>query len=231
MTPFKNFIPGVEYTWTDETHLLGSQRLNSPSGFSDWLESNRAQQKHQIHVRALYKIRGQSFTANYEWIHSRDNTDGPFSFPARQDNIRGEWGASSGVAAHNLSFVANSRFGKALALTLVDSWHSPQPLNITSGLDPEGNGLYTDRGGLARNSGRGTRYNSMELFVHRKFAVPELFSRERQKTYLDCNVQVLNLLGNRAYSTLGAVIGSPLFGQPLAAAPGRSLRFSLGFSH
>jgi hypothetical protein len=229
--PFKSFSPGVEYTWTDGTHLLGSQRLSSATGFTDWLESNRTQQKHQIHVRALYKIRGQSFTANYEWIHSRDDTDGPFSFPALQNDIRGEWGPSSIVAVHNLSFVANLRFGKALAFTVVDSWHNPQPTNITSGLDSEGNGLYTDRGGLPRNSGRGTSYNSMALFMHRKFAVPELLVRAKQKTYLDCNVQVQNLLGNQDYSTLGTVTGSPTFGQPLAAAPGRSFHFSFGFSH
>ncbi len=43
--PFKNFSPGIEYTWTDGTHLLGSQRLSAPVGSSagwiDWLGSNR----------------------------------------------------------------------------------------------------------------------------------------------------------------------------------------------
>ncbi|MGC1373770.1 MAG: carboxypeptidase-like regulatory domain-containing protein [Candidatus Sulfotelmatobacter sp.] len=228
---FKSFLPGVEYTWTDGTHLLGSQRLTSSTGWTDWLESNRTQQKHQIHVRALYKIKRQTFTAHYEWIHSRDDTDGPFSFPAVQDDIRGEWGPSSGIATHNLTFVANSKFGKALSLTLVESWHSPLPLNITSGLDPEENGLYTDRAGLPRNSGHESDYNSMELFLHRRFAVPEFLLGPKLKTYLDFNLQVLNLLGNKDYSSFGSVIGSPLFEQPLAAAPGRSFRFSFGFSH
>ena len=228
---FRSFVPGVEYTWTDGTHLLGSQRLSSPIGWTDWLESNRAQQKHQIHVRALYKIRGQSFTAHYEWIHSRDNTDGPFSFPALPNDIRGEWGPSSGIAAHNLTFVANSKFGKALSLTLVDTWHSSQPFNITSGLDPEGNGLFTDRAGLPRNSGRGPSYNSMDMFVHRRFALPQFLFESRQRTYLDCNLQALNLAGNKDYSNLGAILGSPLFQLPLAAVPGRSFRFSFGFSH
>jgi hypothetical protein len=229
--PFRNFVPGVEYTWRDGTHLLGSQRLSSPTGWADWLESNRGLQKHQIHVRALYKIRGQSFTGHYEWSHSRDNTDGPFSFPARQDDIRGEWGPSSGVAAHNFTVVANSKFGKALSFTVVDTWHGSEPLNITSGLDPEGNGLYTDRAGLPRNSGRGPRYNSMEVFVHRRFAIPGLFLESKQRMYLDLNLQGLNLLGNKDYSSLETVIGSPIFQQPLAAAPGRSFRFSFGFSH
>jgi hypothetical protein len=228
--PFKNFVPGVEYTWTDGTHLMGSQRLNSATGWTDWLESNRAQRKDQIHLRAQCKILGQSLTVHYEWIHARDNTDGPFSFPAVQDDIRGEWGPSSGIAAHNLTFVANSKFGNILSLTLVDSWHSPLPLNITSGLDPEGNGLFTDRAGLPRNSGRGTQYNSMELFAYRRVALPKLFLGPGRKMYLDVNVQALNLLGNKDYSSYGTVIGSALFGQPLAAAPGRSFRFSLSVS-
>lgn len=232
--PSRNFSPGIEYTWTDGMNLLGSQRLSAPAGTSsgwiDWLGSNRAQQEHQIHLRALYKIRGQSLTAHYEWIHSRDNTDGPFSFPAVQNDIPGEWGPTSGIAAHNLTFAVNSRLGKALSLTLVNSWHSPRPLNITSGLDPAGNGLYTDRAGLPRNSGSGTDYNLMDMYVYRRFAVPKLLFGSSQRTYLDCNMQVLNLLGNTDYTSFGTVLGSPLFGQPLAATPGRSYQFSFSFS-
>lgn len=229
--PISNFLPGVEYTWTDGTHLTGSQRLSSLIGWTDWLESNRAQQKHQIHVRVRYKMSSQTFTAHYEWIHSRDNTDGPFSFPALQSDIRGEWGPSSNIAAHNVTFVANSKVGKAVSLTVVENWHSAYPLNLISGLDPENNGLYTDRAGLPRNSGREGNFNSVDLFAHRRFALPEFLLGPRLKTYLDCNLQVLNALGNRNYLTFGNVIGSPVFEQPLAAAPGRSFRFAFGFSH
>jgi hypothetical protein len=228
---FGGFSPGVEYTWTDGSHLLGSQRLDSTTGWTDWLESNRAQSKHQVRALAQFRIRGQSLTARYEWIHSRDNTDGPFSFPAVQDDIRGERGPSSGMATHNLAFVTNLRIGKVFVLTMVDSWHSPLPLNITSGLDPEGNGLYTDRAGLPRNSGNGTDYNLMEMYIYRRFAVPKLFLRSSQKTYLDFNMKVLNVLGNKDYSSFGTVLGSPLLGQPLAAAPGRSYQLSFSFSH
>ncbi len=184
-----------------------------------------------MHLRALYTIRGQSLTAHYEWIHSRDNTDGPFSFPAVQNNIRGEWGPSSSLAAHNLTLVANSRLGPAFSLTVVESWHSPLPLNITSGLDPEGNGLFTDRAGLPRNSGSGTDYNLMDMYVYRRFAVPKFLLRSSHRTYLNCNMQVLNLLNNQDASSFGTVLGSPLQGQPLAAAPGRSYQFSFSLSH
>ena len=229
--PFGNFVPGVEYTWTDGTHLLGSQRLSVPTGWQDLLESNRALREQQIHFRAQYKIRGQSLTAHYEWIHARDNTDGPFSFPARQDDIQGEWGPASGIAVQNLTLAGSLQFGKDTSLALIESWHSPTPLNITSGVDAEGNGLYSDRAGRPRNSGRGPSYNSMDLFAHRRFAVPTLFSEARPKMYADFGVQVLNLLGNTNYVNMGTVFGSPLFGGPLAALPGRSVRFSLGFQH
>jgi len=228
--PFKTFIPGIETTFTTSDHLLGSQRLNSPSGWTDWLASNRAQQSEKIHLRAQFRLFGQSLTAHYEWIHSRDDTDGPFSFPAVQNDIRAEWAPSSSIAAHNLSLVANSKIGKALSLTLLDSWHSPLPLNYTSGLDPENNGLYTDRAGLPRNSGSGAFYNSMTLFAHRTVQLPKLFLPPGRKMFLDLNGQVLNLFGNKDYSSFGTVLGSALLGLPLAAAPGRSFRFSINFS-
>ena len=229
---FGSFLPGVEYTWTDGTHLLGSQRLGTATtGWTDWLESNRAQGKHQVRALAQFRIRGQGLTARYEWVHSRDDTDGPFSFPAQQSNIGGEWGPSSGVATHNLTFVTNSGVGKVLMFTLVDSWHGPLPENITSGLDPEGDGLYTDRAGLPRNSGSGPSYNSMELFAHSRIAMPMCFSAKSQKTYLDINVQIPNLLDNKNYMSMGTILGSPLFGLPLAAVPGRSFQFSISFSH
>ena len=76
----------------------------------------------------------------------------------------------------------------------------------------------------------GRTINLMELFGHCRLAVPKLFSGLRQKTYVDINVQVLNLLGNKDYESIGTVLGSPLLGQPLAAIPGRSLRYSFSFS-
>jgi len=71
----------------------------------------------------------------------------------------------------------------------------------------------------------------MELFSHGRIALPKLFSRPNKKMYLDLYLQGLNLLDNKNYENLGTVLGSPLLGQPLAAAPGRSFQFSINFSH
>jgi hypothetical protein len=227
--PLGRFAPGIEYTWTDGTHLLGSQRLSAPTGWTDVLESNRTLRKQQFHLRTQLSIKGQSITAHYEWIDARDDTDGPFSFPAKQGDIRGEWAPASGISPHNFTVVGNMKFRNVISLALVEVMRSPASLNITSGADVQENGLYTDRAGAPRNSGRGPAYNSLELHAHRRIPLPRLFPEFKQKTYLDVGVHAENLLGNKNYVSLGTVIGSPLLGRPLAALPGRSIRFSFSF--
>jgi hypothetical protein len=228
--PFGNFVPGLEYTWTDGTHLLGSQRLSTPTGWTDVLESNRALQKQQVHLKTRYRIGHQSLTAHYEWILARNDTDGPFSFPARQSDIQGEWGPVTGISRHNLTVAANVLAWKENAVTILETWRSSMPVNITSGVDVEGNGLYTDRAGLPRNSGHGPSFNSFDVYAHRRVPVPVLFSEGRQKMYVDLGVQAANLFQNSNYTAIGTVLNSPSFSQPLASLPGRSFRFSLRFS-
>jgi len=227
---FWHWLAGIEYSRTTGTHFLGSRRMRGRGEWIDMLESNRSRQQHQLHVSMRYESRGQSLTTHYEWTHARDNTDGPFSFPAIQENIRGEWGPASGISRHNVTVVANLQFGKATSLSLVDVARSAVPLNLVSGVDVENNGLYTDRAGRPRNSAHGAAYNCMELFAHRRFALPRLFPISRQKLHADIGLNVENLFGNRNYVSLGNVIGSPLLGRPLTALGGRSLRLSLDFA-
>jgi len=227
--PSRHFTPGVEYTWIVGTHLLGSQRLSVPTGWTDILESNRSTRQHQLHFRAQYEIKGQSFTAHYEWIHAGDDTDGPFSFPARQNDLRDELAPASNVAPHNLTLIGHFRL-KATSITLMEVLRNAIPSNITSGLDAEGNGLYTDRAGRARNSGEGPAFHSLMLYAHRRFSLSRFLSGSTRKLYLDGGFQVENLLDNKNYLTMGTIAGSPLFGQPLAALPGRAVRFSLNLA-
>jgi len=225
--PVKNFVPGAEYTWTVGSRLLGSERLGTMAGWTDLLESNRTLRKQQLHLRAQCRFSGQSLTVHYEWTHARDNTDGPFSFPAKQGDIRDEWAASSGVSPHNLTVVGNLNFPREISLGVVEVIRSAMPLNITSAVDPEAHGLFTDRAGAPRNGGKDPAYKSLDFYIHRRIAVPKILWGFKQKTYLDMGFHAENLLGAANYTSMGTVIGSPLFGQPLAALPGRSLRLFL----
>jgi len=227
---FGHFVPAVEYTWTKGIHLLGSRRLTTQSGWMDLLESGYLLRKHQVHLRLNYQWKGQSITAHYEWIHSRDNTDGPFSFPERQDNVRAEWARTTGVAPHNFNLVARFKLPTAVSISLVATSRSSVPYNVTSSEDLDENGLYNDRAGRARNSGIGPAYNSLSLFAHRRIQIPHFLVRSKEKVYADVGFQADNLFGNKNYLSLGSVIGSPLFGKPFGVLPNRSLRLSINLA-
>ena len=95
--PMGSFDAGVEYSLTRGEHLLGSRRLPTEAGWVDLLESDRDSVMNRLHSQLSYKLKSQRLVASYDWTDSRDDTDGPFSFPADQNHIGAEWARSAGV--------------------------------------------------------------------------------------------------------------------------------------
>ena len=221
--PLGAFVPGVEYTWSDGRHLLGSERLSDPAGWVDVLESNRGRQRQQVNARLKYTWKGQGVVAHYEWIQSRDNTAGPFSFPEYPGNLAAEWARTAGVSPHNFTAVVNLRLPSKISASVIATARSSAPYNITSGLD-NGNGLYNDRDGRPRNSGNGPGYKSLDLYASRRILVPGMILKSAKRVHMNVGVRGNNLLNNRNYISLDSVLGSPLFGKPLAASPSRSVQ-------
>jgi hypothetical protein len=219
------FSPAIEYTWMDGQHLLGSERESDPNGWLDVLESNRERQRQQLHARLRFPWKSQKITAHYEWIFSNDNTGGPFSFPVHQGDLAAEWARSAGISPHNFTLVDNFNLPGKIAINLIATSRSSAPYNITTGLD-DGNGLYNDRGGRHRNSGRGPSYSVFDFSGNRRIPVP-LPGKPERRLYANLGVRVSNLLGNKNYTGYDSVVDSPLFGKPLGAGPGRALRFWL----
>jgi len=226
----RHVSPAAEYTWTRGRHLLGSRRLPDGSGWSDVLESNRSAERHRLRTRLAFTWKAQTFTAQYEWLRSRDDVDGPFSFPEHQEDLRSEWAFSSAIPRHVFTLVGNLRFPGAVSVTLTDTWRGPAPYNITTGMDLAGNALYNDRGGRARNTGQGPPYQSLSLFAHRRIVLPNLLAGPPRTICLDLGVHLDNLLGHRNLLNVGPIAGSGTFGLPLAGLPGRSVRLSFSFN-
>lgn len=222
--PLGKFDAAVEYTWTRDEHLLGSRRLAGDGGWLDFLESDRNAERQQVHTQVRYKIKMQQFLAYYDWVRAFNDTDGAFSFPANQNDIRAEWARSAGIAPHSLTFAAMLQLPGKISANITESWRGSAPYNITTGSDPTGDGLYTDRGGLPRNSGNGPGYNSLSLYASRRIVLPTLPTRPRKRLAVRVGLQGANLLGIRNYTGVGSVLGSPTFGMPLYALPGRSVR-------
>lgn len=218
------FDTGVEYSWTRDQHLLGSRRLWSGAGWTDFLESDRDAMKNRVHAQLGYRINAQRIVAFYDWTRSRDDTDGPFSFPADQNDIRAEWARSASIAPHSVTLATMLQLPGKISANLTESWHCSSPYNITTGLDPSGDGLYTDRGRLPRNSGNGPSYNIMSIYASRRVGLPTLPKRSGKRIYVRVGLQAANLLDNRNYTSIGSVLGSPTYGMPLSVLPGRSVR-------
>jgi hypothetical protein len=222
------WTPGVEYTWTRTTHALGSRRLAADDGWVDTLESSRSARRHRLHVRLQGEAKGQRVFVHYLWTRSRDDGAGPFSFPEAQDDLAAEEARSAGIASHEVSAVASLRLPGDVSLTVIGSWRSSTPFDVTTGADPFGLGLFNSRGGRPRNSGDGPGYHATSLFGSRRIALPGR-GRSGRRTWANLTLHVENLLNERNVVVVGSVLGSPLFGTPLVALPGRSVRLSVSF--
>jgi len=222
------WTPGIEYTWTRTTHALGSRRLADGDGWVDTLDSNRSAQRQRVHVSLQGEVKRQRIATHYQWTRARDDGAGPFSFPEAQDDLAAEWARTAGLAAHEVSVVASLGLPAGVSLTVIDGWHSSTPFDVTSGADALGLGLFNSRGGRPRNSGNGPGYHSTSLFASRRVALPGT-KRSGRATYANVSLHVENLLNERNVVAVGSVASSPLFGAPLVALPGRSVRLSVSF--
>lgn len=221
-----NVVSVVDYTWTQDTRL-GAERLSDGTGWVDVFEANRAAESRRLQTQARYTWKGQQFVANYDWTHARDDSDGPFAFPERAGRIAAEWARSAGISPHNVTAAGTFSLPAAISLNVTQTWRSSAPFNVTTGLDPAGDGLTLDRGGRARNSGDGPAYNSLAAYGYRRIALPNVFGKSARRLFLNLGVQVDNILDRNNYISVGAIAGSSTFGVPLAAYPGRSIRVFL----
>jgi hypothetical protein len=220
------WTPGVEYTWTRTTHALGSRRLAERGALVDVLESNRSGGRHRLHLSLQGEAKGQGFGVHYQWTRSRDDGSGPFSFPEAQDDLAAEQARSAGVAPHELGAVASLKLPGGVSVTAIDAWHSGLPHDVTIGADLFGLGLFNSRGGRPRNSGDGPSYHSTALFASRRIALPGT-GGSGHRAHAQLSLHVENVFDERNVVAVGSVVGSPLFGAPLAALPGRSVRLSV----
>jgi hypothetical protein len=193
--------------------------------WTDWLESNRRQEQQEVHARLGYgaKDSEDGVVAHYTWTLAHDDGDGPFSYRSATGGRSPDWARSAGLAPHAVSVVGNVSLGR-LAVSTVATWLSSAPYDVTSTADAAGDGLYDDRAGRLRNSGRGASYSSISIYAGHRVVLP-WFGGKRQP--VDLLVRAENILDRTNYASYGSVLDTPTFGRPLAAMPGRSLQIGL----
>jgi len=176
---------------------------------------------------------------SYTLAKALDDAGNVFFFtPQDNFNLRDDRGLSDSDQRHRLTLSgmleAPNPPGKTLAarvvrgfqLSYIFSYGSRLPFNILTGADRNFDTNLNDRPiGIARNSGKGFNFASLDLRLSRRFRLTE-------KVQLETLVEGFNVL-NRANlqlpnNTFGTgATALPSFGQPTAAADPRQLQFGV----
>jgi hypothetical protein len=216
---------GVEQTWTFGNRLAGATRQLDGEMLVDVVNSDRTLRRQQTHVRAATNWRRHSFVVRYEHVRSTDDTDGTFVHPAVQSRVADEWAPSAGVARHTMAATATWQLPAAIRLTAAYDARIGTRYNVITGEDEEGLGVFTSRGGLQRNAGVLPSTQNLSIYAARSVRLKAL-----RGLAFDIGGRVDNATSHLNILTVGRVAGSPLFQQPLATSPGRSMRVWIALS-
>jgi hypothetical protein len=222
--PFRHVSTSLEYTHTRGAHLLGSERVRDGVDLRDLVAADRSSEGHRLHARLEVSRGGRRVAAHYVWNRAANDTDGPFSHPARAGHVADEWARAGGVPTHNATLTSTLTLPAAIFVTATATWQGASPYNITTGLDAEGLGLFTDRGGRGRNAGNGPSQQAVSLYASRRWTLPRIAGHPKTGRHIDLGVQVDNRRGTANLGSVGSVAGSPTFGRLLGTSAGRAAR-------
>ncbi len=202
----------------DTRHLLRSRNINaplpgtatpeSPAGIRPdptrgdvyQIESSGKQRMRQFNIGIRNQLsRALSIFASYGLMKVKNDSDGPFSFPANSYDASGEYGAASFDVRHRLNLGGSFEVPRLkLVLNPIVVASSGRPFNIITGADNNGDGIFNDRPAFAdantperdlvltpfgnfdlkpkpgqsiipRNFGRGPSFFSVNVRVSRQF--------------------------------------------------------------
>ncbi len=210
---------GIEHTWTRGGSLPGAVRDRDAGGLVDRISSDRTLRRHQTQLRASVHRGATVIVASYQHAWSFDDSDGPVVTAARQGDVRGEWGRSIGAVRHALGVTALVRLPQQIRGALTLEARSGMPYTLLTGLDVERLGAFTDRGGRPRNSGTLPSFRKASVSASRTIHIQSI-----PWLVFDVGLRADNLTNRRNVTSVGRAVGTPMFGIPLDATAGRSVR-------
>jgi hypothetical protein len=123
--------------------------------------------------------------------------------------------------------LASAEAGKWFNFGTALSAYSGKSVNVTTGNDDNRDGLAIDRpAGVPRNTMHGPSYLSLDLNVAHEFPLTKEGPKGPSATLTLNSFNVLNHPNDMTYI---GVVGSPFFGQAVAAQPPRMMQLNLEF--
>jgi hypothetical protein len=113
-------------------------------------ESSASFKQNQLMMNVQARLSNKlSLFGFYVYGHAESNSDGANTFPANTYDLSSEWGRAAFDIRHRMFLGGNIIAPLALALNPFIIVNSGAPFNITTGTDPNGDGLFTDRPAFA----------------------------------------------------------------------------------
>jgi hypothetical protein len=176
--------------------------------------------------------------AQYILGKSYNNTSGITYFPGNSNFPNLDWARSDNDRRNKFDLLGTFEPSSLFSLGIALQAYSGKPVNVTTGLDSNGDGVFNDRlnGGLApRNSLHGPGLLNLDVNVAHDFH----FKKEKKDgPVLTAALNIFNILNHPNYVTFIGVTpgfhtdGSPInpnFGTPASAYPGRRFQLNLEF--
>jgi hypothetical protein len=192
--------------------------------------------------------------AGYLFFHLRSNADSPGLLPQSSFSQAGEFVRPFWQATHRAYAAGTIYLPWKLRASPYLSLASGTPFNITTGIDNNGDGSFTDRpsvvsagtpgaiqtmfgalsasvinGTLPRNFGTNPMTVTLDLDLARDFALGKSTSKDARYK-LTLNVRSSNLLNHVNVTGLNGVLTSPFFDRANSAGPARKIEFGARFS-
>jgi len=175
--------------------------------------------------------------AQYTLGKTYNNTGGITYFPGNSNYPWLDWARSDNDRRHKFdllgTFVPTDLFSLGVALQA----YSGKPVNVTTGLDSNGDGVFNDRpiaGFAPRNSLHGPGLLNLDMNVEHDFHFHKDKEKKGGQTFTVA-LNVFNILNHVNDVTYNGVIGpdggpvNPNFGQPSAAYPARRFQLNLEY--
>ncbi len=196
-----------------------------------------------------------SIFAGYLYMNLLTDADSPDFLPESSYSGSNELAPPSWEARHQLFLISQVSLPGAISFSSEFALASGRPYNVTTGLDNNGDGSYNDRPSLVTQPGPGVfstpfglldtaaingnlprDIGTMPITAHLDAALSRTFQLHARGLSRDTNqaitlsLRAANLLNHTNATAISSVVGSPTFGQAIAAEPGRRLAAGLRFT-
>src|SRR5271163_4718156 len=191
----------------------------------------------------------------YLYFNLKTDADTAALFPQSSYSEQGETAQAAWESTQRLFAIGQLNLPAKLSLTSQFDASSGNPYNAVTGMDNNGDGVFNDRPSLTAQQGTGTyqtpfgllnttgingslgrNAGTMPALIHldtnlsRTFQLSSHgFSADRHQS-ITLNARSANLLNHTNVTTVGNVVGSPTFTQPLAAEAARRVEFGIRYT-